>query len=602
MGGFDQGWQYGAELAKHSNAVKEAARAAQKNQLGALYLDSINTPLPKVINDPNDPGYESSKQAYQDALGKRQALMQQYVGLNDPVQHATFAQHLHGLIFGQPEPAQPAFGNAPQPEAPTSDANSGQMQSVSPEGADMHPFAPHPALSPIMDGIKTLGNHLKAAVNPVLPPKPQRDLSLLASTYSSPEELKREDAQAAVAGKIAEIQAKPKIGFPQFLESYSNDKGLDSSSLTPAQLQEAHEQYGKSTRAPRWTTVIVADPDSPTKFSKATIDQESGETVSLAPGAIPPRGFIPTKRVTSSVDQYGNVTHTTSQLTPEIAGVNATPAPSAATVAPPTNTVPLTLAQINQQAIAAKGNKGKPISRQVPVSANAPQMPAQLDANGQIPEGVGNPQVREFAQQLLDERDVDKIPPKARAQAAAMARQYGWEQGKFTPREMNQLTEARSILDDFKSNPSLLSVYDSGALNRSKIASLLTDPTKRGVVGSLLTSAASAGLTDAEQRFIQEFNQTVGRIQALGQLTRGGRGATEAAIHRMMSELPYPSTTNSSAAAKHSFDMIQNELDIATQKKQWNASSQKPAPVSSQAPRLPGPSKEIVVTAEDMKK
>jgi hypothetical protein len=91
------------------------------------------------------------------------------------------------------------------------------------------------------------------------------------------------------------------------------------------------------------------------------------------------------------------------------------------------------------------------------------------------------------------------------------------------------------------------------------------------------------------------FNQTVGRIQALGQLTRGGRAATEAAINRMMNELPYPTTTHSSEAAKNAFDLIQNELDIAMQKRDWSA-----GPTSKNAPQVPNGSKKL--TAADLEK
>lgn len=618
---FDNGfnWEAGRQQQRHAEAL--ADRTAQKNKLGALYLDSINTPLPKVINDPNDPAYESSKQAYQDALGKRQALMQSYVGLNDPVQHASFAQHLHGLIFGNPEPAQPAFGQpAPAGSTPRTaavPASSNELGDplaaqpvgsipVIPDTSDMHPFAPHPALGPIMDGIKTLGSHLQAAAHPVLPAPPQRDMSLLASTYTSPEELKRQDEDRSVQGRIAVVQAKPKIGFPQFLESYANDKGLDSSSLTPAQLQDAHEQYGKSTRAPRWTTVIVADPDSPTKFSKATIDQESGETVSLAPGAVPPRGFIPTKRVTSSVDQYGNVTHTTSELTPEVPGINTAPASAApasvTSLASATPAAPLSLGDVNRAAIAAKGNKGKPISRQVPVSSNAPVMPgapAALDANGLIPQGAGNPQVREAANQLLDGKDIDKLPTKAREAAAAMARQYGWEQGKFTPREQSQIRVAATMLQNAMDNPALKMLDDSSFMSGLK-TNAISQTGKHGFLGSIATRLAANTASPAEAEYARMYKQLVGTISGLGPTLRS-KGMTEATVNRLMGELPDPLTTQSSFDAKERLGRLLNEINVAMQKGKFDGSAT--APVSKNAPKLPGSTpKEIVVSAEDMRR
>jgi hypothetical protein len=56
--------------------------------------------------------------------------------------------------------------------------------------------------------------------------------------------------------------------------------------------------------------------------------------------------------------------------------------------------------------------------------------------------------VVEAANQLLDGQDLNKLPQKVREPAARMARQYGWEQGKFTPREQSQLRTASTFINE----------------------------------------------------------------------------------------------------------------------------------------------------------
>jgi hypothetical protein len=160
-----------------------ADQTAQRNAIGALYLNAIQTPLPK----PDDP-------AYQAALQKREDLMKQYVGMLGPAQHASFAQHLHGLIFGQPDAAQPVHGNAPEPPQPAP-----QQPSAPPVE---HPFAHNPVYAKIHEGLTALGNHLKAAGNPN--PQPGPDYATLAA---APTEEERKNAAALELEKQKEASA-----------------------------------------------------------------------------------------------------------------------------------------------------------------------------------------------------------------------------------------------------------------------------------------------------------------------------------------------------------------------------------------------------------
>src|SRR6185369_13596747 len=158
---------------------------------------------------------------------------------------------------------------------------------------------------------------------------------------------------------------------------------------------------------------IVVDPESPTKLSYVSYDPISGAVYSVQPGAYQ-RGALP--RETLTKDQFGN--QTISISTPLIPGATTPGEPSKSTG---TKSLP-----------SLSGGK-KPVASAKP--ATLPPV-GGLDQNGHIPPtSAVNNQVREAANQLLDGKDIDKLPTKVRMPAAEIARSYGWEQGKFTPKE-----------------------------------------------------------------------------------------------------------------------------------------------------------------------
>lgn len=199
-------------------------------------------------------------------------------------------------------------------------------------------------------------------------------------------------------------------------------------------------------------------------------------------------------------------------------------------------------------------------------SGRSPAIPPPLDADGHIQQVEGvNQQLIENANQLLDGQDITKLPQRARTGAAAMARKYGWEQGKFTPKEQTQIREASTFIQQALVDPDALSALDGDTMDRAQLAQVTANPDKQGFIGRTLTSAAAQNMSPQQTAFVQMYNQLVGTIAGLSKLVRPG-GTTEAQIERLKSELPNPVTTKNSADARARLIRLQKEIDVAMAK------------------------------------
>lgn len=288
---------------------------------------------------------------------------------------------------------------------------------------------------------------------------------------------------------------------------------------------------------------IVVDPDSPTKLSYVSYDPITGTVYSVQQGAFQ-RGAIP--RETLTRDQFGNQTISIS-----------TPLMPGAASEPPKGTPSET-----------KPKKGlSPISGTKPKAPVAQTLPpiGGLDQNGHIPPtGAVNAQVREAANQLLDGKDIDKLPSKVRIPAAEIARSYGWEQGKFTPKEQIMLREASTFLNQMASSPSLAAL-DSGFISQLPMIAQGADPAKETLFGKAMDKLSAKHLTTEQAEFMRLYRQTVGTISGLSQLVRSGR-ATEATINKLIAELPNPYNTKDSADAKSRLLRLKQEISVALEK------------------------------------
>lgn len=218
----------------------------------------------------------------------------------------------------------------------------------------------------------------------------------------------------------------------------------------------------------------------------------------------------------------------------------------------------------------------------------------KLDASGHIPPNSANPQLVQAANSIIDGMDVDKlpIPQRDRAAAMALASQYGYQgQGAFTPSQKILINEAGAKLKQLGETP-YLKVLDS-ASSRAKIATVLSgsDP-KAGTVHNVIAGQVAGTLTPDEQGFIRDYNAAVGVISGLGPITRGNR-ATEAAVQRLMVELPSVLQSGNSSDARQRVKQLLQEIDVAKE----------PSSATSLGPRSgSGPSDDDIINALNKKK
>jgi len=185
MAGFDQGWQTGEALQDRNFQKRSALDMLQRKFLADQYANVAARPLPDATKDPE--GYKKALDLRAKALDAQQKVF-------SPEHHANLFDHIHGLITGQQKGAQTPPGAASTPTTPGTPAGA--------PGPDPgHPFQPNPLLAKFDEGIKALGQHLKAGAHP-LAPAPGSSISLQdMAAASTPEERARQDAIAEDARK-----------------------------------------------------------------------------------------------------------------------------------------------------------------------------------------------------------------------------------------------------------------------------------------------------------------------------------------------------------------------------------------------------------------
>lgn len=359
------------------------------------------------------------------------------------------------------------------------------------------------------------------------PVSPERDKKIADIENRTP----NKDADKIRGERIALVEAHKAAGM-------SDDA---------ANQQAAKDLTAKYGGRPRVTTKLEPDKNSPTGYAWVSKDIISGEEYSREGNAAPPRALVPSESNTTGTDAFGNVTHSHTERKPIIGGQGGSSATSATASATPSTTPSASTTS------PARSPKSSRMSTVPP-----------LDADGHIPSTAGNPQVIEAANQLLDGSDKDKLPAKVRELASGMARKYGWQQGKFTPKEQVMLRESTTFIDQALNNPAL-SALDGSYTDRMQLAQVLKSPDKEGVIGGALSVASAQNLDPKQAEFVRMYNQLVGTISGLAQLVRSGR-ATEATIDRLKQELPNPMTTKDSADGKKRLERLREEIDVAMKK------------------------------------
>lgn len=309
-----------------------------------------------------------------------------------------------------------------------------------------------------------------------------------------------------------------------------------------------------------------------------------GDVEALGGGAGTDLGQHTTGSTTATTDPATNQT-TVSKRTPNTPGARSgglpAPPPASGSTASPKASPASPTGATSPQSVGG----GRP-------SSSFTVSPPALDEQGHIPSDYkgASPQVIEGANQLLDGADKDKLPAKTRELSASMARKYGWEQGKFTPREQGALRNATQFIDDMLKDPSLFDVLDS-SLGRLKLNQVLAGSEKQGAVGSTLTTLAAGKMSDKEADFVRKYNLIVQTISGIGPAIRGsGNKNTEAAIKRFLSDLPNPKTVQGAKDGIERLKLLKKEIHRALAKgtfTQENMSSPKglPKPPKAGSPR-----------------
>lgn len=315
---------------------------------------------------------------------------------------------------------------------------------------------------------------------------------------------------------------------------------------------------------------IVKSAQSPTGWAQTYVDAMNPNKIVAWQPAEPPRFMAGTQRTSTITDPFGVTSTTSSQMTPmiqgevDLSGAVALPAETpAAAVSPAAPAPPQTSASPaggpQPPAPALAGSRQLKATRQVQTGGAK-----QLDAQGHIPANAGNPQLVQAANSILDGMDVDKLPLPQRDRAAAMAlaTEYGWKgQGLFTPREVLQLKEGATVIEQLINSKSL-DVLDRGTIANLPMLGQASDPAKEGFWGRLTTSLSSRAASPEQQEFLRYWRQLDALAVGLRALVQTGR-ATQAQVDRLIAELPNPYNTTSSEDARDRLRMVENELKVA---------------------------------------
>jgi hypothetical protein len=363
---------------------------------------------------------------------------------------------------------------------------------------------------------------------------------------------------------------------------------------------------GPSTKMTKGT--LVRSKQSPTGFAQTYVDPYNpGKVVGWQP-ITPSRYYEGTQTSSTSKDPFGVVTTSNRVTTPmnggqvelgtevDLSGSPQVPGDEGSVQAAPTQTAPSgnvgnpnTPNSTPNAPPQIQGPGHKQLQQVRARTQEAPKAGAQqLDENGHIPESAEpNAMLREAANQLLDGMDINKlnVPAKDKQAAAHVAGKFGWEQGRYTPRELTQFKVATAFLQQFHDSPAL-SVLDS-YVSREKIARAM-DPN-----GGMIDRAIAKNLSGPEAEFIRFYNAALGTIQGLTTITRSGR-ATEASVNRLKAELPSIMQSASSKDAKLRLEQLFKELSLAVDK-----DSSKGGPKTQQ---LQNSSSKPKLTAADLEK
>jgi hypothetical protein len=319
---------------------------------------------------------------------------------------------------------------------------------------------------------------------------------------------------------------------------------------------------------------LVKSKQSPTGFAQVYLDPQDPNRVVAWQPVTPSRYYTGTTTSSTSTDPFGVTTTSNRSTQPMLGGevdlsgaqkMDAEPEPPGSTPSAPSAAPPFE----GPKTKAVKAARG---------AAPAAKGPKVLDENGHIPANAANPYLVQGANDLLDgkaQKDL-QIPAKDKQAAAALAAEYGYlGEGMFTPRERMQVDQSQQLMDSLRRDKEAMSVFDEGPIKRALIQTAIDKAKTHGLTANISRAIINTGLNEKDVMFVQDYLQLIGRVQALAQLTRGTGRPTEAAVNRMMQELPNVLTAKNQKEAQHAFDLIQDEINIGMGKRKGGPKTDK---------------------------
>jgi hypothetical protein len=568
-------------IAKHHQQRLDEARMHRRTAASALaiYSYGIEPKSGKELVDPKT-GKKlinpETGNAYEDEyLNEWNSAMEHYAkvaGVNKETKAAIqkskmlaeyTAQQQRAKRQGGGQPGQPAAqgGTPPPPPAPDA-ASSPAQQTAGPQGGPPPPV-PFAEEAPFLRGQLSEQREFQSW---------KRQQTLLHD-FRMEEEAAKVKAQAAARGSsapprpvfsrpVSVLDSRTLASHGQVFEDENGDlidteNIPDTMSLQPFTTRVTETDDDGNSKQVWKTRYLKISPNQKTfTVGNETYGVNPADvTKSGAPTALGEHNVPTTRRTTDPAT--GQTTVSTS--TPKTSGMTGAvpPPPSVPNAATPAAPAKRTGTGTGQKA-GAKGTPGT-----VP-----------LDAEGHIAMTEGTPQVVEGANQLLDGMDVKSLPAKTKELSGSLARKYGWEQGRFTPKEQVMLRESSTFLKEALGNPSMAILDDMGS--KLKLSQVLAGG-HQNMIGRALTVAASSNMSPQEAEFVRMYNQLVGTVSGLSQLVRSGR-ATEAQIERLKAELPSILTAKDAADGRARIQRLLQEIDVAMERGKFDAKGGPPSP------------------------
>ena len=613
--GFDYLAQAGVEnanrKASHKQAMSDAQFQEKHNEIQGM-IDNLQTKLASVPeSDRNNPDYLKLKDQLAQTLQDRDA---HWKSLEHPSAILKFTKMLgRDLRFPKKEDATPVA--PPVYGQPTMDVDGVKV----PTGAAYKVQGPQ---TPAQQKAQTEASQLEAAA-PLSPEQVatqkanaeaasdltavQAKMKNLKTLFPDAPKEQMDKWGMELVQNVMQLKPTNEKYFTQ-LATTKDDTGKEHYWRVPMSADEKPEEVDfngqtmipkntKPTKMVKGDLIRVKPGQSPTGWVRLLYDPTDPTNRKYVP-ATPSRLYMGTESSDVTKDPFGvtsTSTRTTTPMNQSVVDLTGIPMASPGEYEPTGEEVPTSAPSTPQPSanpsplIPQNPKKGETTPTNHPAASpksSAVKLPTQtpnatggeqtkpnpygsqyppLNADYHIPDTAKvNPQLREAANQLLDGVDIKEIQVPARDKMAvdAIARQYGWGRGPYTPRELKQMQNANQFLDAVLKSKSFMKALDEGVYQRSKMAEAEKDASKDSLFGTIFHQMAVSNLKPEQQEYLRLRAAMLGTVSGLSSVVRSGR-PTEATINRLANEIPTVLSSANSKDARKRIANIKRELKLA---------------------------------------